>query len=359
MSGVVGHRSNAIVELMRMPAEEHDETWLKEALQQAVMLELATIPPYSCGLWSIQEVDQGSDVSETILEIIFDEMSHMGLACNMLTTIGGFPRIANSEVVPKYPGPLPGGVQPELSVSLRGLSKQALDMYSRIERPDAPVVEVRETHTSIGAFYTAIREAFRSRPELIKGTRQVTRNMSASHGQGNDVVALRSLDDVEHALQIIKEQGEGTTVSPENPFPGETGELAHFYSFREIFHGRELIRVSDNPPRFDFQGAEIPMPLTFPMGTVPAGGWSKGGVPVSEGVQHDLDTFNRHYSSLLRFLEHAWHAEQSATATQMLSQAVGQMRRLQEPAQALMSTPLPDESGTTYGPEFLYVDEDP
>lgn len=95
------------------------------------------------------------------------------------------------------------------------------------------------------------------------------------------------------------------------------------------------------------------------MGTVPAGGWSEGGVPVSDGVQHDLSAFNRHYSSLLRFLERAWQAEQSGTATQMLNRAVGQMRSLQGPAQALMTTPLPDRSGGAYGPEFRYVEEAP
>ncbi|MFF5934417.1 ferritin-like protein [Streptomyces sp. NPDC012508] len=359
MSGAVKYRSKAIVELMEMPAAEHDETWLKDALQQAVMLELATLPPYLCGLWSIQEADSGSDVSETMHEIVFDEMSHMGLVCNMVTTVGEVPRIADSDLVPKYPGPLPGGVQPDLTVSLTGLSKPALDMYSRIERPDDPVVEERETHTSIGAFYTAILEAFRSRPELIKGTRQLTKIMAGAHGQGNNVIPLRTLADVEAALRVIKEQGEGTAASPENPFPGEAGELAHFYSFRQIFHGRKLIRVSDDPPRFDFLGDEIPMPRTHPMGTVPAGGWVAGGVPVSATVQQDLTAFNRHYSSLLRFLERAWRAEQPAVATQMLNRAVVEMFNMQGPAQALMATPLPGGSGMTYGPEFLYVAEDP
>ncbi|MBL1105730.1 ferritin-like protein [Streptomyces sp. 5-8] len=358
MPDVRRNRSDAIVELMAMPAAEHDETWLKEALQQAVMLELATLPPYLCGLWSIREADRGPGVFEALHAIVFDEMSHMGLACNMLTTIGGMPRIADADLVPTYPGPLPGGVQPGLSVSLTGLSKQALDMYSRIERPDDPVVEDLDAHTSIGAFYTAILEAFRSRPELIKGTRQLERNMS-SHGEGNDIVALTSLGDVETALKVIKEQGEGTAASPDNPFPGDTGEPAHFYAFREMFHGRRLIRVSDDPPRFDFQGEEIPMPRTFPMATVPAGGWAEGGVPVSDDVREHLGAFNRRYSSLLRFLERAWRTEQPSTAAQMLNGAIGQMFQLEEPARALMETPLPGGSGQTYGPEFRFVGDEP
>ncbi|MER7485544.1 ferritin-like protein [Streptomyces sp. NPDC126497] len=358
MTDIADPRRSAITELMRVPAEEHGELWLKEALQQAIILELATLPPYLCGLWSIADEDQGSDVFRMIHAIVFDEMSHMGLACNMLTTIGGEPQIADGSRVPVYPGPLPGGVQPGLTVSLMGLSKEALDMYSRIERPDDPVTEELEEHTSIGAFYQAILEAFRSRPELIKGTRQLTRNMS-SHGAGNNIVRLASLDDVEAAVKIIKEQGEGTAASPENPFPGDTGELAHFYAFREIFHGRRLIRVPGDPTRFDFQGDEIHLPRTLPMGTVPAGGWEQGGVPVPADVRTNLDTFNRHYSALLRFLQGAWRAEQPNTAAQMLGRAVAHMFDLGEPARALMRTPLPDGSGRTYGPEFRYVEDEP
>ncbi|MGW0788610.1 ferritin-like domain-containing protein [Streptomyces sp. NPDC002911] len=346
--------SSMIVELMAMPPEKHDEVWLKNALQQAIMLELATLPPYLCGLWSIDDSGRGSDVFTTIEEIVFDEMSHMGLVCNMLTTVGGTPRVADERLVPKYPGPLPGGVRPELSVSLTGLSRHSLDMYSRIEAPDQPVAEIRESHTSIGAFYAAILESFRKQQDLIAGTRQVTARMS-HHGRGNDVVALRSFSDVEAAIKIIKEQGEGTTTSPENPFPGQPGELAHFYSFREIYHGRKLIVVSEDPKTFDFQGAEIPMPGTFPMGTVPGGGWEAGLPAVPSEVRRILHTFNQHYSSLLYFLEQAWQTEQTGTATQLLNQAIGKMRRLREPAQDLMRIPLPDGSGKTYGPEFRYV----
>ncbi|MEU1193444.1 ferritin-like protein [Streptomyces sp. NPDC005859] len=346
-----------IVELMQIPAEAHDEVWLKNALQQAVMLELATLPPYLCGLWSIEDPDQAPDVFAAIQEVVFDEMSHLGLVCNMLTTIGGVPRIADESVVPKYPGPLPGGVRPELSVSLTGLTREALDMYSQIERPDAPAIESGEVHTSIGAFYTEILEAFRSQQGLIKGARQVTRNMS-SHGKGNDVLALTSLDDVEAAVKIIKEQGEGTAVSPENPFPGKPGELAHFYCFREIFHGRKLIQVSEDPRRFDFQGDKIPMPRTLPMATVPAGGWDQGRVPVPVEVKELLKEFNRRYTSLLRFLEGAWQADQPSEAAQLLNKSIGQMFQLQETAQQLMRIPLPDGSGKNYGPEFRYIEAD-
>ncbi|MBG0850626.1 ferritin-like protein [Streptomyces spinoverrucosus] len=355
MTSVLEYRSKRIVELLDEPAELRDADWLKEALQQAVMLELATLPPYLCGLWSIDDSARDGEASSAIGRIVFDEMSHLGLAGNLLTTVGGVPRLADARAVPAYPGPLPGGVRPELTVFLSGLSKDSLDLYSRIEEPDRPVAAA-ETHTSIGAFYTAVLEAFRSHPDLITGGHQLTRNMP-HHGEGNNVGALRSLADVEAAIGVIKEQGEGTSASPENPHPGEPEELAHFYVFREIFHGRKLVRTAENPDRWEFAGAEIPMPPALPMGRVPSGGWGTSGplAPDPETRQL-LDAVNRTYSQMLRFLEAAWQADLPATAKELLNKAVGQMFALQDPARAAMRRPLPDGSGRTYGPEFLFTD---
>ena len=126
------------------------------------------------------------------------------------------PASADARTAPKYPGPLPGGVRPELTVFLSGLTKDSLDLFARIEEPDDPLAESGSPRTSIGAFYSAIGEAFRQHPELITGARQIRRFMS-HHGEGNDVVEINSLAGVEKAIGVIKEQGEGTTASPENP----------------------------------------------------------------------------------------------------------------------------------------------
>ncbi|MET7432914.1 MULTISPECIES: ferritin-like protein [Streptomyces] len=87
-------------------------------MQQAVLLELATLPPYLCGLWSIEDPSQDEGVFHAIREIAFDEMSHLGLADNLLTTTGGVPRLAD------------------------------LDMYARIEEPDHPITAARATTRS-------------------------------------------------------------------------------------------------------------------------------------------------------------------------------------------------------------------
>lgn len=70
----------------------------------------------------------------------------------------------------------------ELTVSLNGLRKYSLDMCSRIEQPEDPVVEAG-SQVSTGAFYGAILEAFRNNSSLIRGTRQPTPVTASQSGR--------------------------------------------------------------------------------------------------------------------------------------------------------------------------------
>ncbi|MFI6449369.1 ferritin-like domain-containing protein [Kitasatospora sp. NPDC050543] len=350
MTQVLDYQSKAIVELMGVLPADRDAEWLKNSLQQAIMVEIATIGPYASALWSIKE--PGEAVARDIREIIFDEMTHMGLVCNMLTTIGGTPVLADPKVVPKYEHALPGGVRPDLIVFLEGLSKDSVEMFSEIERPEHPIARF-DTTATIGAFYTAIEEAFETQQHLISGDRQIEFSL-VGHGQGNEIVPLDTIERVRAAIEIIKEQGEGTSASPENPFPGKPGELAHFYVFREMFRGKKLIKVSENPVVWDFKGDDVPLPPAFPMGRVPEGGWANGGAnaPTPE-VQRVLDAFNLHFSDMLRALQAAWRTGDPDS----LFTAIGHMRGMRTEARKLVQLELPDGSGRTYGPEFLYVGE--
>src|SRR3954454_1227253 len=218
-----------IRELMSVPPAAHDIVWLKRSLQAAVELEFATIPPYLCALWSIK--DASGEAYNRILGIVLQEMLHMGLACNMLTTIGETPAINSPSTVPKYPGQLPGGVKPELTIALQGLSKDVVEnVFMQIEFPEhGPVrVALEETFASIGAFYDAILDAFKTLPPAsITGARQL---ISSSIG----LTKITTMAEGENAALRIKEQGEGTSQSPFATDFG--GELAHFYKFGEILH---------------------------------------------------------------------------------------------------------------------------
>ena len=167
----------SIPALMSVPDDDQGLDWLKLSLQRAIELELSTIPPYLCALWSIKS--ESGDVFDLIHEVVMDEMFHMGFACNLLTTIGGDPVLNTTAVVPTYPTEhgLPGGVLPDLVVSLEPLSKDViLKVFMEIEKPNwQPLALVRGmTFPTIGAFYEKIQEAFQRPDVVVTGQRQLT-----------------------------------------------------------------------------------------------------------------------------------------------------------------------------------------
>lgn len=91
---------------------------VRDALQNAVKLEHATIPLYLYGLYSLAQ-GKNAAIAEIIESVVVEEMLHMTLASNVLNAVGGSPQIDHPGFIPPYPGPLPGGVESDLIVSLR------------------------------------------------------------------------------------------------------------------------------------------------------------------------------------------------------------------------------------------------
>eukprot|EP00794_Sanderia_malayensis_P011133 gene11133-12304_t len=109
---------------------------LRKLVQAALEVEHSTIPPYMTALWSIRD-GLNRQVHRLIQTIIRQEMLHMGLAANLLNAIGGKPSFIHSSFIPKYPTPLPGGLSPDLIVSLEKLSPRVIrDVFMKIEKPD-------------------------------------------------------------------------------------------------------------------------------------------------------------------------------------------------------------------------------
>jgi hypothetical protein len=318
-----------ILRLMGVPAPNQDLVWLKEALQAAVELEFATIPPYLCAWWSIK--DPNDPVAGLMRSIVLEEMGHLGLVCNLLSTLDGTPQLNTPDAVPRYPGLLPGGVHPGLTVGLQGLTRDLIaDTFMQIEYPQAgPIATVLgETFPTIGAFYDAIEAAFQKRPaSAITGQRQLLFT-------GVGLFKILTLADVDKAIQQIKQQGEGTTQSPQAVNDAE--EFAHYYKLAEIYRGRTLIKTADGT--WKYEGDPIVFPEVFPMAPVPPEGYAES---------HDFDKL---FTVLMGKLQNAW-----ATGTQsQLGAAIGIMFSLGEPARALMKKPLPSGAGT-YGPSFKLV----
>jgi hypothetical protein len=331
-----------IVELMGVERSERDVDWLQQALQSAVELEFSTLPVYLSGMWSIE--DQSGEVYDLVNSVVLEEMLHMGLACNMLRGIGGSPQIT----APAYPGPLPGGVRPGLEVYLAGLTPASVEMYMQIEQPEHPVAADADGYPTIGAFYDAILAAFQTLSPPIDTTGQLTAELSVEvpdppgpdKNIDENLTPVGSLDDVEQAIATIKDQGEGTSTSPDAPEYG--GELAHYYRFGEIYYGKKFVPTQSG---WDYAGDPVEFPACYPVARVPSGGYPD----VAES-----QAFDQAFTELVDHLQNAW----GAGGENELDAAIGKMVRLYSLAEPLITMPLPGGGGN-YGPDFIPVSDSP
>src|SRR5919199_113961 len=83
-------------------------TWnlpvLRQHLQDAVELELFTIPLYLTAWFSIR--DPQSQAAQTIYSVVKEEMLHLELVCNVLNATGGRPVLTGASA-PAYPNNIP------------------------------------------------------------------------------------------------------------------------------------------------------------------------------------------------------------------------------------------------------------
>jgi hypothetical protein len=343
--------SQKIVELMQVPPTQHDLAWLKKSVQAAVELELSTIPPYLCGYWSIAS-DDTMQVSTLVRGVAIEEMIHLSLVCNLLTALGEVPQITGgykNEI--KYPGGLPGGVHPGLTVSITGLTPDVVkNVYMEIEKPEQPLTLAAESFPTIGAFYDAISNCLTTLKPVLLTKNQLT----TTFGHGAEITVLATIDEAVAAINEIKEQGEGTSaagsgspwvpifITGEDP-SGNFHELAHYYKFSEIYYGASLINLGG---KWAYEGTPILFPTVVNMPPVPSGGYQNP----SPTVATALSNFDIAFTGLLNGLQNAWAGGSDVE----LQSAIDTMFTLQPLAKVIFALPLPDNSGF-YGPQFKYI----
>ena len=338
-----------IANLMKLAPTTRDLSWLQKALQAAIELELATLPPYLCGQWSLQ--DQNSMAAHLIKGITLDEMGHLGLACNLLRATGVRPLIFDGYDAITYPGPLPGGVRPkcdptffpcdaDFQVALGFLDFSAYArMCMQIEYPEDPAPRpatlaiAEETFPSIGEFYEAVLKTFQN----LDGTFQYQTDKQLQN-DFPDVSLIDGLAKATEAITRIQKQGEGASRFP---FVDSQGtQLAHFYLFGEIYFGKKY--VFDAAKRVgDWTGDPVPTPPAFPMTPVPLGGYGVGAPP-------EVRACDEAFTQMLRDLDQAW-ANKDDTA---LSNAIDLMSVLKSKAIALLQKQVPRAGGGVFGPQF-------
>ena len=323
---------NTIIDLMHVSKLDRDRQWLRTALQAAIELELSTLPPYLTALWSIKN---GLDpVARSIHEITMEEMLHMALACNLLTAIGGTPEINTAEAVPVYPGPLPGGVNPDLTVSLQGLTQDVVKTFMEIESPEfGPVARAAaDTFETIGEFYTAVQDAFDTVQPELSGDRQLAGRLG--------LAKIETPAQVRQAIDLIKIQGEGSRRSPEE----SPGDLAHYYRFGEICHGKRL-KYDSQSGGWRYMGDDLPFPEAWPIAVVPEDGYKQD--QVSTEVWDLIVEFDKAYTSMVNQLQSAWENGSQSS----LREAIYTMTDLPFTASSLIGISIPNGNGT-YGPCF-------
>jgi len=147
---------------------------LKAAIQQAIEIELSTIPIYLYTYYSINRVpdqnkiiadltnrfiDEGMPTGQaaekaqdlsvqimvhankagaTIMSVAIEEMLHMALACNLKRALVGMPQLVGKSPA-AYPAQLRGHL-PGLEIPLRRFGLAQLDVFKQIELPEKPVL---------------------------------------------------------------------------------------------------------------------------------------------------------------------------------------------------------------------------
>ena len=210
-------------------------TDVKRALQRAVQLEFATLPPY---LYAWYTVGDNAPARSRILDVIHEEMIHMMLACNILNALGGAPLIADAAVVPTYPGPLPFAIGSQdgepFKVHLFAFSEPAMQQAAKIEEPEDPL-DIRsrpmalaepEFHT-IGEFYDALALALPPDGPDWNPVNQI----EDSTAFAGELFAISGRADAQKAIERIVSQGEGTSQGTEGTPLDFEGEVSHYYRF--------------------------------------------------------------------------------------------------------------------------------
>jgi hypothetical protein len=320
------------------------------ALQDALRLEHATIPPYLYALCSLDDAKNGG-IADIIRTVVVEEMLHMALVCNIINALGDGPQIDNPALLPQYPGPLPGGVESDLCVHLAPFSAEQLAAFLKIEEPENPLefpsllAAGERLPKTIGQYYAEIKEQI---GKLSEGSFV----SSPRHQIGPDLlrhaIIVTDAKSANDAIDLIVEQGEGTDKSP-----GEVvgRDFAHFYRFNQIAKGKQLVPNPQAPPdappeqKYSYTGPAITLD---PSGVAAAPRDPKASnYPVGSEARRAVDSFNAAYTGLLKELQLLFNG-----APELYKHAKSTMDALGNQAKNLMTTDAPE--GGKLGPTFEY-----
>lgn len=322
---------------------------LHRYLQNAVELEHATIPPYLTALFSLKP-GTNLAIARRIRSIVMQEMLHMSIAANILIAIGGRPQINRPAFIPSYPGPLPMHIGDGLRVGIEAFSIGLVrNTFMAIEEPEEPIsikakamleAGAEPEYATIGQFYDAIQQQIvKLGPAIFVHPTTPPQVVASEWFPADKLFAIIDPESACRAIEIIKREGEGTSVTPfESP-----DDPAHYYKFGEIAAGRALVATPDGyayagePIPFDAEGV-WPLRPNCKIADFQAG----------TQARTRIEQFAYNYGALLNVLHQAFNG-----MPRRLDTAIGVMYDLRVVAVAMMQTNA--GNGQTVGPSFEYV----
>lgn len=249
---------------------------LGEAIQQAIEIEIATIPVYLYTYYSVNRVPNQNAISgglvqqltakgmplgeankialdlsaeimvyankvgASIMSVVMEEMLHMALSSNLKQALVG-PPILTGRSPASFPTELPGHV-PEFQIDLAPFSLNQLMTFLKIESPKPlpPAAEALTAipYTTIGEFYGMIKDCIDNNdltyntdaPQLVPGKRYYSPNMidtvyyDKQHkpqyvdaDDSGDLVHVVDRASADKAITQIVVQGEGNVDAGLNP----------------------------------------------------------------------------------------------------------------------------------------------
>lgn len=323
---------------------------LHRYLQAALNLEHATVPLYLNAYFSLQG-GTNDKVGEVIRSVVVEEMLHLVIAANVLNAVGGHPVLDSAGVVPVFPGPLPMGIDDDLVLHLAPMSMAQCEAFMDVEEPEHPstfpsrvAAEAEPELETIGTFYEAIigkiqdfgDDAFRNPSQP-----QVTADWFPS----TDLFPVTDVASAVAALELAVRQGEGTQASPLDA----EGDVAHYYRFCEIKHGRRLVADPTVAEGFSYTGDPIPFDASevWPLVTDPR----PDRCPEGTAARRMVDQFNRSYTKLLQALHETFNGQPGK-----LDAAMGIMFELRLEAQDMVGTTDPTDDRFHVTPTWQYLD---
>jgi hypothetical protein len=240
-----------------MPIETVED--LREHLQLAIKVEVATMPPYLYALYSIE--DQATTSAKYLRSVATEEMLHATLMANILLGIGGEPRFYDRDVLPTYPGPWPNKI-PELILHLERCSPDVVrNTFLNIEAPGTPdAPEQPDQYESQGQFYHALEQAMIrlagehdlfANPQTERQLHDPSGYMAVKYDteQSGGLVVVDSLETALAATEIAIHQGEG--VHEARYADPDHRELTHYAKFLSLVDGSvdigEVVPLVKNP----------------------------------------------------------------------------------------------------------------